>query len=480
MSETPADSPPEPGESRWLHHLLRRWWGLVLVYAIFVGAYAGASAGRLRGPSPYNHFVYLADCWLHGRLALKGEPPNENDWAKVEVLHLRDGRVLKGTFSRVGAADRFYPLSGPAESIPADRIASRSSIRYVSFPPLPAVLLAPFVAVWNLKTNDVLFTVFWAALNPLLLLLLLRDLRRRGLSRRNDVDDLWLVFMFGVGSVYYFASVLGQVWYTAHVVAVTCGIAYCWAAVDAYRPWLAGIFLGLGLATRPELGFMFPLFVWGAYCKTGLVHRLRDVFRLRALRAVFPDLLRFGVPAAAVLAVLMVHNYARFEHPLKFGHEFLNIEWQERIQRWGLFNYHFLSRNLAAALILLPRIMTHYPYVRISHHGMSLLLTSPNLAYVVAPAEKSRIATPLWFTIGTTALPSLLYQNSGYIQFGYRFSLDYMIFFVVLLAVGARRFSWLFKALVVVAFAINLFLAITFDRYMQFAYADGFFPHGTN
>ena len=27
--------------------------------------------------------------------------------------------------------------------------------------------------------------------------------------------------------------------------------------------------------------------------------------------------------------------------------------------RFGLFNYHFLSRNLAAALILLPRLMTH-------------------------------------------------------------------------------------------------------------------------
>jgi hypothetical protein len=77
-------------------------------------------------------------------------------------------------------------------------------------------------------------------------------------------------------------------------------------------------------------------------------------------------------------------------------------------------------------------------------------------------------------------LPSLLYQNSGYIQFGYRFSLDYMIFFVMLLAVRHRPLSRLFKSLVVVAFLINLFLAIAFDRYMQFSYDDTFFPHGNN
>ena len=40
-----------------------------------------------------------------------------------------------------------------------------------------------------------------------------------------------------------------------------------------------------------------------------------------------------------------------------------------------------------------------------------------------------------------TALPSLLYQNSGYIQFGYRFSLDYFVFLVLLIAIGGRR-SW--------------------------------------
>ena len=129
----------------------------------------------------------------------------------------------------------------------------------------------------------------------------------------------------------------------------------------------------------------------------------------------------------------------------------MNIQWQDRIQRFGLVNYHFLSRNLAAALVLLPRILPHFPFVKISQHGMSLLVTTPALAYTVLPAERSRLRVPLWVTVLITSLPTLLYNNSGYIQPGYRFSLDYMTFLMMLLAVGNRPISRLWKALVVIS-----------------------------
>ena len=51
---------------------------------------------------------------------------------------------------------------------------------------------------------------------------------------------------------------------------------------------------------------------------------------------------------------------------------------------------------------------------------------------------------------------------------------------MVLLAVSSRPMTKLFKGLVVFSFAVNLFLAIIFDRQMQFTYDDSFFPHGNN
>jgi hypothetical protein len=463
----------------------QRFWqtrlGLGALFVVFVGAYLGASGGRLRQHSLYNHFVYLAEGWLKGRLDMPVPPPNENDWARVEVLKLKDGRTVKGMFGKIGPTDRFYPLRGPSLTIDNDQIASRSDIRYVSFPPFPAVVMLPFVAFAHLRFNDVLFTAIWAALNPVLLFLLLGRLRERGYSKRTVTDDLWLTVMFGAGSVYYFASVIGQVWFTAHVIAVTCVIGYVYASLDAAHPVLAGLCVGFGYATRTPLGFMLPFFLFEAVRSTGGWQRLKALRKEGLPPGLVSALVRFATPAGAILAILLVHNYLRFEQFTEFGHKYLNIGWQDRIQRWGLINYHFLSRNLTCALLLLPRILTHYPYVKISEHGMSMLVTTPALGYTVAPKDKSPLAPGLWLSVLTTALPSLLYQNSGFLQFGYRFSLDYIVFFIVLLAVGGRRISWTWKTLVVFGVAVNLFGAIVFDRFGGvFAYNDSFFPHGNN
>jgi len=469
----------------WLARALGSWKGLVVVYLVFAGAYLGASGGRLVRHSQYNHYVYMADGWLHGRLALAGPPPNENDWAKVDVLVLRDGRTVKGTYGgRGGPGDRFYPLRGKPETIEPGQILSRSNLRYVSFPPLPAVLMLPFVAIWHLAFNDVLFTALWAALNPVLLFLLLQDLARRRLSRRTVTDNLWLTMMFGVGSVYYFCSVVGEVWYSAHAVMVTAAIGFAWSALGAERPLRAGLFVGLAVACRPSGLFMTVFFLLEALRASELWtvvdgrHRLR--WHAAGVRVLLGKLVRFAVPLGAILIVLCLHNRARFGDPFEFGHRYLNIMWQDRIARYGLFNYHFLSRNLAAALVLLPRILSRYPFVKISQHGLSLFVTSPALAYTVAPAERSRLALPLWLATLATALPSLLYQNSGYIQVGYRFSLDYMVFLMMILAVGNRPLSRLFKALVLLSIPLNLFLAVIFDRYPQFTFDDSFFPNGPN
>lgn len=312
--------------------------GLLVLYLVFLGAYLGTAGGRLRVASPYNHFAYLADCWLHGRLELAGQPPNENDWALVEVLKLRDGRTVKGQFSKTGILDRFHPLSGPPETITPDEIESRNNIRYVSFPPLPAVFMLPFVAVAGVRFNDVVFNCAWGAANPVLLFLLLRNLARRGYSKRTPTEDLWLTAMFGVGSVYFYSASVGQVWYTAHVVGVSCAIGYAWASVEAARPLLAGLFLGLGYATRTPMAFMFPLFLWEAVRMAGGWRRLWEEKALPA--GLFPRLLRFAAPAVVIILLLFLHNYARFQHFAEFGHKYLNISWAERMQRWGLFNYH--------------------------------------------------------------------------------------------------------------------------------------------
>ena len=256
----------------------------------------------------------------------------------------------------------------------------------------------------------------WAAINPVLLFLLLRRLRERGyrsVDPRRPVADrdvrrrLGLLLRFG-----HRAGVVHGARHRHHV-----RIGYARASLDAIHPMLAGMCVGFGYASRTPMGFMVPFFVFEAVRASGGWARLRKLRSEGLPPGLLAKLVRFAIPAGAILGVLLVHNYLRFEQFTEFGHKYLNIGWQDRIQRWGLFNYHFLSRNLTCALLLLPRILTQYPYVKISEHGMSMLLTTPALGYSAAPKEKSPLALGLWLTILVTALPSLLYQNSGYLQF---------------------------------------------------------------
>jgi hypothetical protein len=63
------------------------------------------------------------------------------------------------------------------------------------------------------------------------------------------------------------------------------------------------------------------------------------------------------------------------------------------------------------------------------------------------------------------------------VQFGFRFSIDYLFALILLLAIGGRPLTRTFKALIVFGIAVNLFGAITFGRMWQL-YFDGFFPIG--
>jgi hypothetical protein len=68
------------------------------------------------------------------------------------------------------------------------------------------------------------------------------------------------------------------------------------------------------------------------------------------------------------------------------------------------------------------------------------------------------------------ALPTLFYQNTGWVQFGYRFSNDYAVFLFAMLALGGYRMNYCFRALGSWAIVVNAFGALSFGRPAYRAY----------
>jgi hypothetical protein len=425
------------------------------LFAIGLVGYGAVAGDRLGRPSAANHFVRQAAAWLDGDLAIRGPVERGNDWAKVETVVLDDGAVVRGRRMTSRAHRGRFQLVGGG-TIPVERIArSQGTTHYMSFPPLPAVLMLPQVAIAGERAGDVAFSVVFAAAVLPLLFATLRRLRRAGHSARSVAEDLWLVALFAFGSVWFFAAVQGSVWYTAHVVGVFFAVAYAWAAIDARAPVLAGLALALATMSRTPLAFMVPLFVLEAWRVSG---------GLADRRALAWRLLAFAAPVVIVAIAAAAYNQVRFASPLEFGHSFLDVRQQAQIEQHGLFSYQYLARNLAVAFTLLPELPGRAPWLQISGHGLAIWVTTPALLLLVWPRTRPPLHRALWLTVGLVAVPTFFYQNSGWVQFGYRFALDYLPFLVLLLAIGGRRLGVPARGLIVLGIAINLFGALTFDR----------------
>lgn len=411
----------------------RRWLIAIALYAAITAVFWATTAReRLAAHTPFNHFALLADAWLHGRLDLGGPPPAYTGY--------NDFAVFEGRY-------------------------------YVSFPPLPAALLVPMVKLAGSaeRVRDGAFFLGLAGVGPSVLFLALEALRRARRVDRTQAENAALAALFALGSVYWFSAVQGTVWFAAHVVGVALTALYILFSIDARRPFLAGLCLGLAFATRAPLGFAFPLFLYEALRAARRADppegaSIAPSFAGADARFLLSRLALFAAPAAAVLVALLWHNAARFGDPLEFGHRLLDIGWRARIEKWGLFSYHYLGRNLGVVLTSLPYTSTAGAPFQINTHGLALWLTTPLYAWALWPKRASALFAALAVTAAIVALPSLLYQNSGWLQFGYRFSNDFALFLFVMIAASRRRFGRAFWALAAFAVAVNGFGAISFQR----------------
>jgi hypothetical protein len=73
---------------------------------------------------------------------------------------------------------------------------------------------------------------------------------------------------------------------------------------------------------------------------------------------------------------------------------------------------------------------------------MSLILTSPAYLFVLpalARFRRSRLVAGASLAVASIALVNLMHFSQGWVQFGYRFSNDFVVFALPLVALGMAR-----------------------------------------
>jgi hypothetical protein len=187
-SEEAADRPETAMELLGRIARNRTLWGIGLVLLCFA-AYYFIQPNRT---NIYMHFVLQAQSWLDGNTAIP--TPGYQDVMPLGV-HL-DGS------SCVATAD--------------DPSCMATGYGIIPFPPLPAWVLLPFVALWRLSTDEHLLAMIFAAIDVGIAYWMLGYL-----PVRHGVRVLTSLFL-GLGTVLWYAAAIGSTWFWAHIVGVGC------------------------------------------------------------------------------------------------------------------------------------------------------------------------------------------------------------------------------------------------------------------
>lgn len=405
------DAPPPPGGSRspagasLVDVVLGSWRPGELVLAALVGIVVTAVYLVSAPPSqPIDYFVRLADAFLHGRLTLLEAPSWLNE---------------------------LIPTEGGW---------------YVPYPPMPAVLLVPFVAIFGTSFPQQVASCVAGGIGAGLVFLAIGRLGLAGWRR------LGLVAVFAFGTVLWWGASEGSAWLIAQAVAVMFSAGALLLATHRRWHFLAGLLLGFATVSRLPVGLSAPFFLALA---VGLPLPFgRDDVR-RALR---PGLL-FAAGLAIPVAANAMYNIARWGTPIDVGYELIPGVLDDPIYAdHGILSLAYLPRHIYAIFLRSFDLQGEFPWFRPSWWGLSLFLTTPLYLWLArAPLGDSRVRWAI-VGVGLAAIPIVTHGNVGIAQWGYRFSLDVQVpLFAILALVFAAGASWRATAAGVLAIAVNLY-----------------------
>ena len=357
-------------------------------------------AGDVAAPGCwYQHYVYLADAISHGTL----------DVASAGIPDFYQDTVTIG------------------------------GSKYLPFPPGPAVLLLPFVAVWGTNFSQVYFSMALGAINVALLWYLL------GLLNISTTTKLLLVPFFAFGTAHFYAATTGTAWFFGHVAAVFFLLL---ALITLFRkapPIVPAIFLGFAFMSREPTVLAAPVFLYWLFKQR---HDTVSVGNLLDRKTIY----RLGSFCAGLLPFVIfwfAYNIARFDAPLDTGYDTVAngyigsgipysfyLSESPDAPRFNLFDIRNIPLHLYTMFLMPPQFVPNWDVFRPSPYGMSVLLTSPAFIYAGLVKRKSWLKPSLWIAIAFVSVPLLLHYSQGWVQFGYRFLLDFTPFLLILTAFG--------------------------------------------
>ncbi len=327
--------------------------------------------------------------------------------------------------------------------------------------PFPAILLMPFVAVFSLL-HLVYYQGYLMWLLALGVMYFVYQLGR--IFKYSGEDSLLLAFGFALGTVFIGVVSISSSWFFGQVVNT---FLLFWAFYEFYthrRWWLIGTICGLVFMTRATSTPILLFFVLEAWqLKVGRSKRVKMLLQLAS-------------PVVIAIALIGLYNYLRFQSPFNGGFKAQLLHSNAIESRdMGIFSWKHIPSNFYYLVFTSPLPVLRdsnswtlkFPFISNNEYGESIFLTSPYLLYLFM--QKWRTfdihARNLIVAVAATALFVLSYYGVGLMQFGYRYSLDFLpgmfLLFMIIYRKNHTNISRGMKFLLIGAGVLNFYILWT-------------------
>lgn len=323
--------------------------------------------------------------------------------------------------------------------------------------PFPIILLMPFVFVFNL------FNVFFyqGYLQFFLVIAVFIVIYKLSLIFKYSAKDaLFLSFAFCFASPFLGVAMWPWRSYFGHVITVLLIFTSLLEFYSKKRYFIIGTLLAFATATR------FPLIF-------GLIFFILPLLRTGEPRKIFQLL----VPVFLTLFLLGLYNYINYGNFLETGYstEISFFPSFLEAMKYGVLSIRHLPTNIYYAFLSGPlpinrpnTYVLEFPFIKANQYGMSLFLTSPYLFLLFKNNLKDFFTKNIFITCLLVSLPNFLLYATGFRQFGYRYSLDFLPFLFLLIMKryqNTASLSTAFKTVVILSSIFNYYLFLTFISY---------------
>jgi hypothetical protein len=371
----------------------------------------------------YNYYVRLADAFLHGRLYLLENP----SWLNELIPN----------------------PSGPGF--------------YVVYPPLPAFLMTPLVALFGVNLNQTLFGLFFAAATVPLAYLVAKDVTKKPTETPStparEGAFVWFAVLFGFSTIFWYLASIGSVWLIAQVISAFFLFLALHESFNKNRPLLIGLLVGASFWCR------LPT-ILGIFFFAGLaISRQQNSSWKEKFKAALPSLAKLAIGAGIFVIFDMIYNFVRFGSIFDVGYWMIPGVLNEPWFSHGLFSLSYITENLRPFLTGLPTLTSTAPYIQIPMTGIAIWLTTPAFIYALKSKVKDPVTWWSWLAIISIALVIFTKGLSGW-GFGYRYAMDFYPFLFVLTVRGmGTNLKWYHKLLIILGIIVNAWGVIAINKF---------------